>query len=476
MFVGRKRELDSLENLWRKPGASLVTCRGRRRIGKSTLIEEFARRSGAKFIAIEGKAPEKGMTNRRQLDSFREQLQAQSHAKIAKSKTWFDAFIKLDGILDDARTVVLLDEISWMGKYDKGFAGDLKIAWDRSLKKHERLVLVLCGSVSTWISDNILRNTGFVGRRSMDMVVRELPLAECAGFWGKAAKRTSPREMLDILSVTGGIPKYLESIDPLKTADETLRSLCFLPEGILQSDFDEIFCDVFGEEVVEKRKLLEALVEHGKTATQIADDTGIANNGHLTKSLQDLEIAGFVASERGLNPATGRKAQSVQYRLCDNYTRFFLRYIEPNLETIRAGRFAIATMEQLDGWETILGLQFENLVFNHLAELLPHLGLGRSLIISAAPFRKKADSANQGCQIDLLIQTRKSLMVVELKRRREIGREIIREVESKVESLPVRKGISVKTALVYEGRLAPSVEADGFFDAIVPIDALFSEH
>ena len=474
MFIGRDKEISLLANLWRRPGASLVTCRGRRRIGKSTLIEEFARRSAAHFIAIEGKAPEKGMTNRRQLDSFREQLASQTAAKIPRLKTWFDALIKLDGVLDDSRTVVLLDEISWMGKFDKGFAGDLKVAWDRAFKKHDNLIMVLCGSVSTWISDNILRNTGFVGRRALDMVVRELPLAECARFWGRAANRTSPREILDVLSVTGGVPKYLESIDPLKTADETLRDLCFLPEGVLQNDFDEIFCDVFGEEAVEKRKLLDALVGQGKTASQLAAETGIANNGHLTKSLSDLEIAGFVASERGLNPATGKRAQSIRYRICDNYARFFLRYIEPNRETIKAGRFALATMEQLDGWDTILGLQFENLVFNHLSEMLPALGLGKVLVLSAAPFCKKGDGTNPGCQIDLLIQTRRSLMVVEIKRRREIGREIIHEVEKKVACLTTRNGLSVKTALIYEGHLAPSVEADGFFDAIVPIEALFT--
>ena len=141
-------------------------------------------------------------------------------------------------------------------------------------------------------------------------------------------------------------------------------------------------------------------------------------------------------------------------------------------ESIRKGRFALATMEQLDGWDAILGLQLENLVLNHLAEFLPAFGLGRALVVSASPFRKKSDARGAGCQIDLLIQTRKSVMVVEIKRRREIGREIIREVEEKVARLPVRKGVSVRTALVYDGHLAPSVEGDGYFDAIVPIESV----
>ena len=470
MFIGRENELETLAALWRKPVASLVTCRGRRRIGKSSLVAEFARRSGARFLALEGKAPEPGMTNRDQLDSFREQLAEQTGGEVPALGSWFEAFNQLDKRINGRKTVVLLDEISWMGKYDRGFPGDLKIVWDRAFKKHDRLVMVLCGSVSTWITDNILKNTGFVGRRALDMVVRELPLADCVRFWGKSASRVAPREILDVLSVTGGVPKYLEGIDPGLSADENLRRMCFLPEGILKSDFDEIFSDVFGAEATEKRRILAALVDGTKTASEISAETGLANNGHLTESLEQLDTAGFAAAERGLNPATGRAAQSVRYRLRDNYARFFLRYVEPNLETIENGRFALATMEQLDGWDAILGLQLENLVLNHLPEFLPMLGLGRSLVLSAAPFRKKADAKGPGCQIDLLLQMRRSIMIVEIKRRREIGREIIREVEDKAKRLPVRRGMSVRTALVYDGHLAPAVEGDGFFDAVVPVE------
>ena len=472
MFIGRKEELKTLAGLWRRPAATLVTCRGRRRIGKSSLVAEFARVSGARFIAIEGKAPEPGMTNRDQLESFRVQLSEQTGTEVPALGSWFEAFVQLDKRINGRKTVVLLDEISWMGKFARGFPGDLKIVWDRAVKKHDRLVLFICGSVSTWITENILKNTGFVGRRALDMVVRELPLVDCAMFWGKSGGRVAAREILDVLSVTGGVPKYLEEIDPALSADENLRRACFLPGGVLAEDFDEIFSDVFGDEAVEKRRLLAALVGGAKTASELASETGLLNNGHLTGRLEELKTAGFISSERGWNPATGRPAQAIQYRLSDNYARFFLRYIETSRETIEKGRFAIATMEQLDGWDAILGLQMENLVLNHLTEFLPKLGLGRSLVLSAAPFCKKSDAKGPGCQIDLLIQTKKSAMVVEIKRRREIGREIIREVEEKVARLPVRRGLSVRTALIYDGHLAPAVEGDGYFDAVVPLESV----
>ena len=157
MFYGREEDIADLMALWRKPTASLVTCRGRRRIGKSTLIEEFARRSKAKFIEIAGEAPRKGMTDDDQLKAFGRQLAAYvKEGSCSAPGDWAAAFRTLDGVIGDGRTIVFLDEISWMGQYAPDFPGDLKTAWDTRFKKHPRLILVLCGSVSTWICEKIL--------------------------------------------------------------------------------------------------------------------------------------------------------------------------------------------------------------------------------------------------------------------------------------------------------------------------------
>ena len=222
MFVGRTEALNRLDGLWQKSTPSLVTVRGRRRIGKSTLVAEFARRTADHFISIDGQAPGEGVNNKVQLRSFVEQLAVQTEAPDVAVKNWLQAFRMLGSSLPkDGRIVVLLDEISWMGGYDKSFAGTLKIVWDKILKKRDNLVLVLCGSVSSWIADNILNGTGFAGSDSLDLVVNELPLSVCKAFWGAAAERTSTSEMLDVLSVTGGVPKYLEELNPSLSADES---------------------------------------------------------------------------------------------------------------------------------------------------------------------------------------------------------------------------------------------------------------
>ena len=475
MFYGREDDLADLKGLWKKQTASLVTCRGRRRIGKSTLIEEFARRSDARFIEIEGVAPRKGMTNDDQLRAFSRQLDAATGCgKSDFPPDWFDAFMRLDKAIDDRHTVVLLDEISWMGRFDPDFPGILKTVWDTLLKKHRNLILVLCGSVSTWIEANILNNTGFVGRAAQNITLKELPLDCCMRFWGRSAERTAPSEVIDVLSVTGGVPRYLEELDPSLSANENIRKMCFIPKAMLRDDFSKIFNSIFGDNAMYKKRILEVLASSPLTLSEIAAAIGIERGGVISSHLDELAIAGFIAEDAGLNPSTGKAAKSVRYRISDNYTRFYLRYIQPNERAIDMGVFRFSGLAALPGWETILGLQFENLVANNLTSLLPKLGMNRTMLKSAAPWRQMPTARKKGCQIDLLLQCDRCIYIVEIKRRREIGREVADEVAAKVKALAMPRDISVKTALVYDGHLAPAVEAEGYFDAVIPISELLT--
>lgn len=150
-FIGRNDLLEDLESLWRKRTSSIVACRGRRRIGKSTLIREFARRTAEDYIEIEGLAPqqERQMTNRDQLENFMRVLSVHAGRDLGLVSDWQTAFARLDSVIDDAkRTVILLDEISWMGSYDPNFPAILRNAWETYFHRHDALVVVVCGAVS----------------------------------------------------------------------------------------------------------------------------------------------------------------------------------------------------------------------------------------------------------------------------------------------------------------------------------------
>lgn len=474
MFIGRERDLKDLEALWGRDHGVLVTCRGRRRIGKSTLIEEFAARSADRFICIEGLPPRKGMTDSIQRKWFCEKVAEYSGREAVAATTWSLAFAQLDGLLASGRrTVVLLDEISWLGGYNPDFAGYLKEAWDRKFRKHPNFILVLCGSVSAWIAENILDSTGFVGRDSLDIELKELPPAQCQQMLGPAGERMSVREKIDILSVIGGVPKYLEDVRPELSVDENVRRMCFMPRGILFREFNETFNGVFGRKAKTRGRILRMLMSGPRSAAELSEIDGKTPNGSYARALKDLRTAGYVAGDGGLNPCTGVPLREERFRISDNYTRFYLHYIEPRRQMVEKDLFEFSSLEQLKGLEQMFGLQFENLVLNNLQTLFPMLGLDTSLVLSAAPYCQRAASGREGCQIDLMIQTQRMVMVVEIKRRREIGHEVIDEVDEKVKRLKFSSSLSLRTALVYDGRLSPSVAADRYFDFIIPSERLF---
>ena len=473
MFVGRDQQLRDLKSLLRKRSSSLVTCRGRRRIGKSTLIREFGR-TVPRFLEFEGLPPRPDLGNADQLAAFSAQLAQQTSVPRLTLDNWPQAFELLASTLTDQQTVILLDEISWLGGHDPDFAGHLKRAWDRLNERHSRLILVLCGSISAWIEENIIQSTGFVGRTSWDIVLDELPLSSCSHFWGKNRDRIDTVEKLTVLSVTGGVPKYLEEIDPGLSADQNIQRLCFHPEGILFREFDQIFSDIFGKRSEAYRMILRCLTHGRRTLSEISDDLGIWRSGRLSRYLKDLQLAGFIARDRSFDPKRGRVTRTEKYRLKDNYSRFFLRYVEPQRDRIEQGLMRDVAPAQLPGWETMLGLQFENLVLGNIDALSQLLGLARTPILSASPYFQKKTARKQGCQIDLLVVTKHSLYVVEVKRRVTIGREVIAEVQEKVDRLAAGAGRSVRTVLVYQGELAGGVAEEGYFDFVVPACDLLS--
>lgn len=469
MFVGRENELSSLKELLGKETASLVACRGRRRIGKSTLFREFARRNRLKFLVIEGLAPRKGQRNQDQLRNFSERLCAQTSGARVVAESWMAAFELLGERLDDRRkTLVLLDEISWMGQHEADFPGLLKNGWDDVLKHHDNLILVLCGSVSSWIQDNLLESATFGGRFSRSFVLRELPLALCVKFWRGKETRFALREIIDVLSVTGGVPRYLEEMDPSLSANENIRRMCFQENGPLFKDFNAIFNETFGSTSLLKADILRKLSQGASTCSELAKSLGIERGGSLSRNLEELVEAGFIAKNFNVNPQTGRQEKTSAYRVCDNYTRFYLKYLEPHEDAIRNGRYLFDGFGSLPEWSTILGLQFENLVVNHVQSLLPFLHLDGRPIDSAAPYFFRGGKGKPGVQIDLLIQTGGTAYLVEIKRRQHIDTEIVGEMEEKVHNFPKRRGVSVRTALVYEGNLATAVIRSGVFDIIVP--------
>lgn len=473
-FIGRTRELSEFTALLRKKTASLVTCQGRRRIGKSRFIEECAGNADH-FLSFSGLPPRDGMTKASQLNIFAERLAAQTRAPRLALESWPVAMQLLASqIPAKGSVVVLLDEISWMGVGDADFAGHLKNAWDDYFSKRTGLILVLCGSVSSWIEKNILNNTAFVGRCTWQFRLEPLPLRESSRFWGRASARISAAEKVRVLSVTGGIPRYLEELDPGQTAEKNIQRLCFEPGGLLFNEFDQIFHDLFVRRADTHRRIVRTLVSGAKTVDRIGRALGRERGGSLSEALFELESAGFIRKDATFDPETGESSRrNFQFRLSDNYLRFYLKYVEPEKERIAKGLFRWAPLESLTAWDTISGLQFENLVLSSLDIVLERLGLMNVPVINAGPYARKKTNRRDGCQIDLLIRTKHGVYVVETKIGKFVSKSVISEVGEKVRRLKVPPSLSVRTVLIHVGDLDPEIPALDYFDHIIPVSDLF---
>lgn len=466
-FIGRASELQTLRQLSTKNIASLVVVRGRRRIGKSRLIEEFAK--GSLFFSFAGLAPTPTTTAQSQLDTFSQQLSEQTGLPEVKADNWSKLFLLLSEKIRTKKIVLLFDEISWMGSKAPDFLGQIKHAWDTRFKKNPKLTFIICGSASAWIEENILSSTAFLGRVSYTLVLDELPLKDCSKFWPKKIKNISNYEKLKLLAITGGVPRYLEEINPRISAEENITSLCFKPGSILANEFDHIFSNVFKRQTPLYREIVKLLSGGSKETTEISKALDVDITGLLSEYLEELILSGYLKRDYTWNIQKGIDSKLSKYRLSDNYLRFYLRYIAKFKNKIEQGSFDQHLVSSLPGWNTMLGLQFENLVLNNRHYVIDSLHLSRADIINDNPFFQRQNTKQPGCQIDYMIQTKfETLYICEIKfSKKPIGTSVIQEVQQKIDNLKRPKGHSCRAVLIHANGVTDELLESGYFSSII---------
>lgn len=478
-FIGRQEELKTLSKLLQKKSSSMVVIQGRRRIGKSRLIEEFAKQQVSKeggkcqFYHFSGFFPTADTTQASERNAFSKQIRQQTGLPEVKMDDWSDIFIFLNEKLKSGRIIVLFDEISWMGSKDPDFLGKLKNAWDIYFKKNPELILFLCGSASAWIEKNILSSTGFVGRISLRITLEELSLPESNQFWGRAGKskgaHISAYEKLKILSVTGGIPRYLEEIRPMVSAEENIKDLCFTKGGILVTEFKDIFSDLFSKRTPTYKNIIMTLADGALELKEIAQKLKIEQSGFLSEYLDDLVKSGFITRDYTWDIKSRTISRLSHFRLSDNYLRFYLKYIDKNLPFIDNNDFSFKSLTSLPSWEGIMGHQFENMVLRNRRLIKESLNLNPEEIISDNPFFQRKTARIPGCQIDYLIQTKfGGIYVCEVKfSKNVISSSIIPEVQKKMDNFHYPKGYSCRPVLIHVNGVHEDVIDSGFFSNII---------
>jgi uncharacterized protein len=469
-FIGRELELNKLSLLTQKKTASFVIIRGRRRIGKSRLAEEFGKQF-EKFYRFSGLPPEKNITAKDQLKEFCKQLADNFKSPFAQYSDWHDAFLALAEKVKTGRILLLFDEISWMGNKSKNFFGLLKNLWDLHLKQNPSLIFIICGSASAWIEKNIINNTGFVGRISFTLTLNELPLDACSHFW---PENISAYEKLKVLSITGGVPQYLEEINFRKTAEENIKNLCFTDGGLLVDEFDKIFTSTLLRKSTWYKKILHILARGAKEHNEIQKELGLSSAGRLYEYLWELEIAGFIARDYTWNIITNKDIKLSKYRLRDNYTRFYLKYIEESRSKIYRNSYDFKSLFSLPEWNSIMGLQFENLVLNNRRIIQKQLGIYPEDILCENPYFQKPSSKQKGCQIDYMIKTKfNTLYVCEIKfSKNPVDTNVISSIQAKIDALKFHRRFSCRPVLIHINGVTNDINESDFFSKIIDFGEL----
>lgn len=476
IFVGRKVEIQELKHLLKKKSASFVVVKGRRRIGKSRLLDEFSKdKLTFKFTGL---APQETTTKQSQLDEFSRQLSATTGLPEIKADDWSKLFALLAREVKKGRIVVIFDEISWIGSKDSDFLGKLKNVWDDSFKKNTKLIFIVCGSISTWIDENILNNTAFYGRISWTITLGPLPLSDCNLMLEAQGFKGSIHEKFKILSVTGGVPWYIEQIQGNFNADDNIRRQCFTKGGALVDEFDKIFHEVFGKRDKVYKEIVEALSNGSAEYDQIVKKTEYQSSGRLSQYLSDLSNAGFISRDYTWILKSGKESTISQFRLSDNYLRFYLKYIAPKFAQIEKGRFKKVSLSSLPGWESIMGLQFENLVLNNREKVFEILNIRAEDVVADNPFLQRQTTRQKGCQIDYLIQTKfNNLYVCEVKfSRNPITMKAIDDVKEKINRLQLPRRTSALPVLIHMNGVAESVFGSGYFYEIIDFGDLLTKN
>lgn len=472
LFVGRERELDNLNALLKKKTASMVVVKGRRRVGKTRLLEEFIQNK--KAYMLRGLAPNKKTTAQDQRDEFARQLSEATGLPEVKADDWAKLFTLLGREVKTGQVVIILDEISWMGSKDNNFLSKLKDAWEQYFNKNPKLILILCGSVSTWIDENIINSTDFYGRISWTITLEQLPLNDANALLSAHGFKGSTYEKFKILSVTGGVPWYIGQMQGNYSADENIKRHCFTKGGVLVEEYDRIFKEMFGKYDVLYKKIIKVLASSPLEYNEISKISGYPSSGRLSKYLDDLGKAGFISKDYTWNIKSENVSSIAQFRLSDNYLRFYLKYIEKRRSNIEKGQFKDISLSSLPAWDSIMGLQFENLVVNNRKILLNKLNIRSEDIIYDNPFLQHATSKQKGCQIDYMIQTKyKNLYIFEIKfSRNPLGSKVIDEVKEKINRLAIPHGIAILPILIHVNDVAENLLEKEYFYSVIDFGEL----
>lgn len=465
-FLGRRKEYQELDSIYKQPQSSILVLYGRRRIGKSYLIKHFA--SHFPNLCFEGLEEEPTKT---QIGHFAKQLAAQIADPLLKRahfSNWNDVFdyltIYIQSRKSKKKLVLFFDELPWMACSQNKLMSLLKYYWDNQWSK-SNVMLILCGSISSFMIKNVIHSKALYGRVDHEMHLGKLTPDESLLFFKNLR---SKNEALQYLLLLGGVPKYLTEIQLDKSFQQNIHRLCFSQNGFLVREYEKIFYSHFKEKKT-YGQIIELLAKGPADLKTLSAKLKIPSGGGLKGYLDNLESAGFVTDYLPFNKTAGSKLK--RYKLSDEYILFYFKYIRPHQKSIQSLKAnQIFHKKILPEWAPWLGLAFEAFCLQNAHYLAQKLGFADE-IESFGPFFQREIP---GFQIDLIYKRMdKVITLCELKySKNPITAEVIAQVETKAKKISVPKGYTLEKVLIAPNGVDRSVETCGYFHKIITLDEL----
>lgn len=397
-MTGRKSQEDLMKALIASKKSSFIAVTGRRRVGKTYIIDEVYRKHFCLMITGIQDAE-----TQIQINNFTQKIAENlDFPIITPPKNWQEVFellkVYLKSLPKNRKHVIFIDELPWIATKRSGFVQLLAHLWNDFLSKEKHFILVICGSSTSWIAKKIVNDRGGFHNR-LDLVIKLNPftLKETKEFLESKNIRLTNQAIAELYMVMGGIPYYLEQVKKGESVNQTIARLCFDNNGLLKNEYDNLYKALFDHpENHEAIVATLAAAQSGLTRKQIISKSKVKEGGPYTRAINDLITSGFVEEV----VPYGKSKRGALYRLLDEYSIFYHKFIAKNK---KKGKTIWTSLHQSQQYKIWTGYAFENICQRHMAEIKNALGIS-GIYTEHYSFSSKADETSEkGFQIDLII-------------------------------------------------------------------------
>ncbi|GJM07478.1 MAG: hypothetical protein DHS20C10_12120 [marine bacterium B5-7] len=396
----RTQEIRTFNALCQRQQAEFLAVYGRRRVGKTYLIRHYFKEKGLYFELTGSRGANLSTQLQHFANSFSDAFQ--QGKPIPCPDSWQSAFDTLRKQIADMETeqriVLFFDELPWLASKRSGFLAALEYLWNRYLSQDKRVILIVCGSAAAWMIKKVVKDKGGLhGRLTAQMRLLPFTLQETESFLQEQGIQWDRAQITDLYLVIGGVAKYLTYVDPTLSATQNIDKICFAQNAPLLKEFEQLYASLF-ESHTRHIAIIRALSKkfYGLTKNELFTAANLSSGGTSSQLLDELVQSGFIKEI----PWFGKNKHNSLYRLIDQYSMFYLKWIEPNVKDILGNENFWLLTQQTSKAQAWAGYAFENICFQHLQPILKAMGLG-AVNTRIATWRKL--QGRQRGQIDLIV-------------------------------------------------------------------------